>query len=147
MAGLNRIPPLELEAMKALWLLGEATVRDVAQEMGRLRPLAYTTVMTLLDRLARRGAAGRRKRGRAHVYHPLLTREAALELALDRLARDENGVTSVLNVLEICGILSFNLSNVALHGLYVHFARRYRSPRPRIQGATERISGASPRLS
>ena len=88
MAGLNRIPPLELEAMKALWLLGEATVRDVAQEMGRLRPLAYTTVMTLLDRLARRGAAGRRKRGRAHVYHPLLTREAALELALDRLARD-----------------------------------------------------------
>ena len=46
--------------------------------------------------------------------------------ALDRLARDENGVTSVLNVLEICGILSFNLSNVALHALYIHFARRYR---------------------
>ena len=46
--------------------------------------------------------------------------------ALDRLARDGNGVTSLLNVLEICGILSFNLSSAALHGLYVHFARRYR---------------------
>jgi len=46
--------------------------------------------------------------------------------ALDRLARDANGLTSVVNVLEICGILSFNLSAAALHALYVHFARRYR---------------------
>jgi len=46
--------------------------------------------------------------------------------ALDRLARDANGLTSVINVLEICGILSFNLSTAALHALYVHFARRYR---------------------
>lgn len=46
--------------------------------------------------------------------------------ALDRLARDGTGMTSILNVLEICGILSFNLSVAALHALYVHFARRYR---------------------
>lgn len=35
-------------------------------------------------------------------------------------------MTSVLNLLELCGILSFNLSPVALHALYVHFAQRYR---------------------
>ncbi|MGH9346999.1 MAG: hypothetical protein ACRD26_07000 [Vicinamibacterales bacterium] len=46
--------------------------------------------------------------------------------ALDRLARNGSGVTSVLNVLELCGILSFNLSVTALHALYVHFAQRYR---------------------
>jgi hypothetical protein len=46
--------------------------------------------------------------------------------ALERLTRDGSGVTSVVNVLEICGILSFNLSTTALHALYVHFARRYR---------------------
>ena len=46
--------------------------------------------------------------------------------ALDRLARQGKGMTSVLNVLEICGVLSFNLSVAALHALYVHFARRYR---------------------
>ncbi len=46
--------------------------------------------------------------------------------ALDRLARDGRGMTSVLNVLEICGILSVNLSVVALHALYVHFGQRYR---------------------
>lgn len=46
--------------------------------------------------------------------------------ALDRLARDGTAMTSTLNVLEICGILSFNLSVAALHALYVHFAQRYR---------------------
>lgn len=82
------LPPLELEAMKALWQLGEGTVREVSREMSRRRPLAYTTVMTLLDRLARKGAAGRRKQGRAHVYHPLVSREAALELAVERITQD-----------------------------------------------------------
>ncbi|MBI3667873.1 MAG: BlaI/MecI/CopY family transcriptional regulator [Acidobacteria bacterium] len=82
------LPPLELEAMKALWQLGEATVRQVNTEMNRRRPLAYTTVLTLLDRLARKGAAGRRKQGRAHFYVPLISREAALEMVIDRLARD-----------------------------------------------------------
>jgi predicted nucleic acid-binding protein len=45
--------------------------------------------------------------------------------ALERLARDGTGVTSLLNLLEVCGILSFNLSSSALHALYVHFERRY----------------------
>jgi len=63
-------------------------VREVSAELSRRRPLAYTTVMTLLDRLARKGAVGRRKQGRSHVYHPLISREAALELSVDRLVRD-----------------------------------------------------------
>ena len=46
--------------------------------------------------------------------------------ALDRLGRQAVGMTSVLNVLEVCGILSFNLSPSSLLELYVHFARRYR---------------------
>lgn len=82
------LPPLELEALRALWQLGEGTVRDVSADLNRRRPLAYTTVLTLLDRLARKGAAGRRKQGRAHIYYPLLSREEALELAVDRLAQD-----------------------------------------------------------
>lgn len=46
--------------------------------------------------------------------------------ALDRLGAEGIGMTSVLNLLEVCGILSFNLSVPSLHELYVHFARRYR---------------------
>lgn len=45
--------------------------------------------------------------------------------ALARLEREKTGVTSLLNLLEVCGILSFNLSPAALHALYAHFERRY----------------------
>ena len=55
-------PPLEIDCLKVLWTIGEANVKTVQQALGR--DLAYTTVMTLLDRLARRGGAVRRKGGR-----------------------------------------------------------------------------------
>ncbi|MGE5325632.1 MAG: BlaI/MecI/CopY family transcriptional regulator, partial [Deltaproteobacteria bacterium] len=64
------LPPLELECMKALWALSEATVEEIRADMMPRRPLAYTTVLTVMDRLARKGVADRRKRGRAHVYTP-----------------------------------------------------------------------------
>ena len=82
------LPPLELEAMKSLWALGKGTVSDVQQRMGRTRELAYTTVMTLLDRLAKKGVVSRGKQSRSYVYKPVLERQDALELALDRLVYD-----------------------------------------------------------
>jgi hypothetical protein len=42
-----------------------------------------------------------------------------------RLKCEGRGMTSLLNLLEVCGVLSFNLSAAAPHALYVHFPRRY----------------------
>jgi BlaI family transcriptional regulator, penicillinase repressor len=78
-------PPLELECLKCLWLLGEGNVHDVRRALGPARQLAYTTVMTILDRLARRGAIARRKQGRAFVYSPLLARDTLRRVAVSRL--------------------------------------------------------------
>jgi predicted transcriptional regulator len=78
-------PPLELECLKCLWLLGEGQVRDVQQALAPARSLAYTTVMTLLERLVRKGAASRRKAGRAFVYQPVLSRETLRRLAVKQL--------------------------------------------------------------
>jgi predicted transcriptional regulator len=75
-------PPLELLCLNALWSLDEASVKDVRQRVGDSRPLAYTTVMTLLDRLVRRGIVTRRKAGRAFIYAPAVSREAMRRLAL-----------------------------------------------------------------
>ncbi len=78
-------PPLELECLKALWLLGEGTVKDVRAALAPGRDLAYTTVMTLLDRLARKGAVTRRKVGRAFVYSPAISREVVRRAAVQEL--------------------------------------------------------------
>jgi predicted transcriptional regulator len=75
-------PPLELECLKALWDLGEGNVKDVRQSLLHHKKLAYTTVMTVLDRLVRRGGVERRKVGRAFVYTPSVDRETLRRLAL-----------------------------------------------------------------
>lgn len=78
-------PPLELACLQELWNLGEGTVQEVKESLGKSRELAYTTVMTMLDRLVRKQAATRRKQGRCFVYTPLLTREEARRRALRQL--------------------------------------------------------------
>ena len=75
-------PPLELQCLKALWELGEANVKDVRRILTGNRKLAYTTVMTVLDRLERRGGVRRRKIGRSFVYTPTLSRDSLRRLAL-----------------------------------------------------------------
>lgn len=78
-------PPLELECLRALWTLGEANVQAVRSHLEPNRTLAYTTVMTMLDRLARKQAVTRRKVGRSFLYTPLLTREQVQRLAVKEL--------------------------------------------------------------
>jgi BlaI family penicillinase repressor len=82
----RELPPrLELECLKALWELGEGNVKQVRDVLAPDRQLAYTTVMTVLDRLARRGGVDRRKVGRSFVYVPLLTWESVQRLAVKDL--------------------------------------------------------------
>ena len=75
-------PPLELLCLRALWSLGEANVRDVQQAVAGDKVLAYTTVMTLLERLARKGVLSRRKAGRAFLYAPQVSRDSLRRIAL-----------------------------------------------------------------
>lgn len=65
-----------------------ATARQVSDRLGAARPLAYTTVLTVLDRLERKGLVRRFRERRAHRYVPIATREAyAAKLMLDALGR------------------------------------------------------------
>jgi predicted transcriptional regulator len=81
-------PPLELECLKALWILGEGNVKDVREVLTQNRNLAYTTVMTVLDRLEKRGRVARRKQGRRFVYTPSVSRDTLRRLAVDALLED-----------------------------------------------------------
>ena len=63
---------LEVRVLEALWRRGEATVRDLQDDFPSA---AYTTLMTTMDRLHRKGALERRKDGRAFLYRPAYSRE------------------------------------------------------------------------
>lgn len=68
--------------MNTLWPMGEGTVRQIRDRLAERRPRAYTTIMTIMDRLARKGVVERRKSGRAYVYAPNLTAQDARTQAL-----------------------------------------------------------------
>jgi len=71
--------------LSALWTLAEGDVKAVQQMVAQSRPLAYTTIMTVLDRLVRKGMLARRKVGRRFVYAPQSTRDAARRAAVREL--------------------------------------------------------------
>jgi predicted transcriptional regulator len=73
---------LQLAVMRALWLRGEATVLEVQEALQPKRPLAQTTVATLLSRLEKRGVVAYRMDGRQYVYRPLITEDEVRSSAL-----------------------------------------------------------------
>ncbi len=86
---------LEAAVMERLWAWGRpASVRDVYEHLLGNRVLAYTTVMTVMDRLHRKNVLQRELMSRAYFYQPVLTREqymagvmkAALGQSTDRTA-------------------------------------------------------------
>ena len=73
-AASSHLGPLEERLLEALWERGHATVRDLLNGDGACDDLAYTTVMTTLDRLFKKNLLSREVEGRAFRYAPRFTR-------------------------------------------------------------------------
>ncbi|MEV8533611.1 BlaI/MecI/CopY family transcriptional regulator [Streptomyces sp. NPDC051211] len=88
---MRRLGELEAEIMDRLWQWQRpATVRELVDDINRIRPLAYTTVLTVADVLFRKGWLRRGKSGRAWAYEPVRSREDYTA----GLMRDALGCTS-----------------------------------------------------
>jgi BlaI family transcriptional regulator, penicillinase repressor len=79
------LAPLELECLSVLWPLGEGTVRDIHRALAASRPRAYTTVLTIMDRLEQKGIVTRRKVGKAFHYQARLSAEEARLKAVEKI--------------------------------------------------------------
>jgi len=65
---------LQLSILEVLWQRGEATTQEVWERVTRERPLALTTVATLMSRLERKSVLTHRREGRQYVYRATVTR-------------------------------------------------------------------------
>jgi predicted transcriptional regulator len=80
----GRVPPplheLEAEVMEEVWRRDEATVREILDALNRgPKQRAYTTIMTIMARLDRKGLLARKRSGKADVYRPVMSRDDYLE--------------------------------------------------------------------
>lgn len=71
----SSLGPLEREVMNCLWNHKETTVRQVYECLNKRRKIAYTTVMTILFRLNKKGVVKRNKTGKAYAYVPRVSKK------------------------------------------------------------------------
>ena|SRR5271167_2226121 len=81
----TQLGPLERQLLSALWMRGSATVREL-RDAGEIK-LAYTTVMTTLDRLYKKQLLNRTAEGRAFRYSPRYTQEELEKAAVGEAIR------------------------------------------------------------
>jgi predicted transcriptional regulator len=97
------ITDAELRLMNVLWDRGPSTVGDVAEALPRKLGLAYSTVLTTLRILERKGYIRHERNGRAFVYRPVVdrgqVRRSAVKYVVSRFFQDSPELL-VLNVLE-----------------------------------------------
>ena len=93
---------LESTIMDHMWAIKEpASVRDVLVHLQKVRPLAYTTVMTVMDKLHTKGLLKRKPVGRAYVYEAVSSKEAyTADVMRDSLAKSGNRAATLVHFLE-----------------------------------------------
>jgi BlaI family penicillinase repressor len=74
---LDDLGELQRAAIEAVWELGEASVHQVRERISRRKKLAYTTVLTAMQKLEKAGWLRHRAEGKVYVYTPTRTREEA----------------------------------------------------------------------
>lgn len=78
---------LEMRALRAVWNRGSATVRDILDDIAPSHPVAYTTVMTVMSRLADKGLLRRELVGKTYCYTPAFTPEEFTASVSQRMLR------------------------------------------------------------
>ncbi|HVG55514.1 MAG TPA: BlaI/MecI/CopY family transcriptional regulator [Vicinamibacterales bacterium] len=93
------LTPQELAIMKVVWKKDEATVRAVYEALRETRPVAYTTVMTMMRILQEKGYLVRATNDRAHIYRPAKPRQQVIGgMVRDFLDRVFDGASDALLV-------------------------------------------------
>jgi predicted transcriptional regulator len=87
---------LQREALEALWDLREGSVHAVRARLAPRRELAYTTVLSVLQKLEKAGWVAHRSAGKSYVYLPLQQRPAARLSSLRKLVADVFGGDAML---------------------------------------------------
>ena len=82
-AGINALGDLEMDIMGIVWNLKRATVKDVFEVMYERRRLAYTTIMTVMNRLAIKKILTQDKSTVPYVYAPLVERDQIAHSMVD----------------------------------------------------------------
>lgn len=122
---------LELQILSVLWEQGPLPIRAIRQSLPDGKDRAYTTVLTLVQIMEKKGFVGHTAQGQAHIYHPLVTQRQVLRPLMRDMLRNVFGGRPADAVQ--CLLDSAHLDDEELAQI-----------RQIIQDATHKSGGASP---
>ena len=111
----HQLAELQLAIMQVLWDRGEATMGEVREDLLSTRPLAYTTVGTMLAKMEANGQVVHRSDGRINIYRPLFSRDEVSRSMLTDLTERlfQGDVTHLLcTLLDGCDVSSEELQRL-----------------------------------
>ena len=94
---------LELAILKILWKRGPLSVRDVQEQLRGFRKLAYTSVMTIMNIMSKKGYLSRSKQGKSFIYTPKVKQEKTASRMLGDVVErvfDGSAITAMVNLLK-----------------------------------------------
>lgn len=116
-AGTSSLGALEAAVLEALWVSEELATPAVFELVGKPRGLAYTTILTVLQRLHRKRLVNRVERGKSHLYSPAITRA-------DFAERRGQSLAGVLVDLGSAGVSAFLAEATRLDPAMVELMRQ-----------------------
>lgn len=137
---MRRLGDLEAAVMDRLWVHdGAVSVRQILEDLNQERDLAYTTVMTVLDNLHRKGLVTRTQSGRAYLYVPVRSREEhAADLIAGVLEQSADRTVPLLRFVETLTADEVGRLRAALDAAVTPVRRRGRRA-----GTGDGVGGAS----
>ena len=112
---LNDLGKLQRAVLEIVWKLGEANVHQVRQKLSQRKKLAYTTVLTALQKLEKAGWLRHRAEGKSYIYIPIRSRDEAGAKSVRKFLKRVFDGDSVLMFQHL--IRQSNLSNLELQKL------------------------------
>ena len=112
---LDDLGKLQRAVLEIVWKLGEANVHQVRQKLSRRKKLAYTTVLTALQKLEKAGWLRHRAEGKSYIYIPIRSRDEAGAKSVRKFLKRVFDGDSVLMFQHL--IRQSNLSNLELQKL------------------------------
>jgi BlaI family transcriptional regulator, penicillinase repressor len=88
---LLRPSDLELQVLSVLWDRGPSSVRGVLEAIPDRKQRAYTTILSVMQVMEKKGLLGHTREGLSHIYHPLVQREQVLRPMMKDLLRNVFG--------------------------------------------------------
>jgi len=99
----NKPTEAELEILQLLWIQGPRSVRELNDDLNKIKPVGYTTTLKFLQIMAEKGFVTRIKDGRNHIYTAAVEQKAAQQQLLDKLLNGVFGGSAKKMVMQALG--------------------------------------------